>query len=284
MNNQNQKNNHTSHFNPINKQVNSYKMPLYGNNQTKTNYSEVPAIVIKKISVIIPAYNEEKRIRQTLLSVNNFLAKQTLAYEIIVVNDGSRDNTKQVVLDLMPQIANLSLIDNLHNYGKGWVTKEGMLHCSGDIRIFMDADNSTKIEEINKMLPYFYKGFQIVVGSRRISGSHVAISQGALRDFLGAVFRLIVHTIVPVNIRDTQCGFKAFTARAAKEVFKRQTIFRWAFDVEILAIARKLNFNIKEVPITWFNDSESHVKFMGEVLMLVEILKTRLNLWMGKYR
>lgn len=233
---------------------------------------------IKKLSVIIPAYNEEHRIGQTLLAIDAFLKGQPYDYEILVVNDGSKDNTKHAVLDLMPRIKNLHLMDNRENHGKGWVTKEGMLHATGDVRLFMDADNSTKIDEISKMLPLFSQGADIVAGSRRIKGSNIAVKQGLVRDFLGGVFRFIVHTLVPVGVTDSQCGFKAFSSKAAKAVFSKQTIFRWAFDVEILAIARKRKFNIREVPVTWINDSESHVKFMGMLNMLLEVLEVRWNL------
>lgn len=238
---------------------------------------------MKKLSVVIPAYNEAERIAGTLKSIHNFLQKQTYNYEILVVNDGSRDNTAQVVESLTPTVKNLRLIDNKRNQGKGGVVKDGMLAATGDVRVFMDADNSTKIDEITKFLPYFDQGFDVVAGSRRIKGSVIAVHQPWFRDFLGGVFRLIVHTFVPLHLTDSQCGFKAFSAKAAEAVFPKQRIFRWAFDVEILALARKLNFKIKEAPITWVNDTESHVKFSGMVKMLLEVMQIRWNLWTGKY-
>ncbi len=239
---------------------------------------------MNKLSVVIPAYNEEHRIAQTLASVSEYLKKQPYDYEILVVNDGSKDSTAKAVLSLESQIPNLRLIDNRENHGKGWVTKQGMLAATGDVRLFMDADNSTKVDEVSKMLPFFSQGNDIVIGSRRIKGSVIAIHQPWFRDFLGGVFRFIVHTLVPLNVTDSQCGFKTFSGKAAQTVFSRQTVFRWAFDVEILAIARRHKLKIAEVPITWVNDAESHVKFSGEVNMLLEIFKTRLNLWAGKYK
>jgi hypothetical protein len=122
------------------------------------------------------------------------------------------------------------------------------------------------------------------VGSRRIAGSNIAVKQSKFRDFLGGVFRFIVHTLVPVGVTDSQCGFKAFSGKAAQEIFSKQTIFRWAFDVEILALARRAGFKIKEVPVTWINDAESHVKLGGMINMLLEILEVRWNLWTGKYK
>ena len=238
---------------------------------------------MKKLSVVIPAYNEEERITKTLISVGEFLSKQVYDYEILVVNDGSHDKTGEVVRQAMPNVKNLQLIDNTQNHGKGWVVKQGMLAAIGDIRVFMDADNSTKIDEIAKFLPFFEQGFDIVVGSRRIAGAHVPTDQGGFREFLGWAFRTIVHILVPVGVTDTQCGFKAMTAKAAQAIFPQQTIFRWAFDVEILSLARTKKLTIKEVPITWVNDAASHVKLSGMINMLLEVTEIRLNLWSGKY-
>ena len=134
------------------------------------------------------------------------------------------------------------------------------------------------------MLPMFDRGYDLVIGSRRISGSVIAVHQPWFRDFLGGAFRFIVHTLVPVGVTDSQCGFKAFSAVAAQAVFPKQSIYRWAFDVEILAIARKFKFKIKEVPVTWVNDTESHVKLGGMIDMLLEVMEVRLNLWAGKYK
>ncbi len=237
-----------------------------------------------KLSVVIPAYNEEHRIAKTLEAVDGFLKNQQFDYEILVVNDGSKDGTASVVKNMEAQMKNARLIDNQENHGKGWVVKQGMLAATGDIRLFMDADNSTTVDQVMPMLPYFERGEDIVLGSRRIKGSVIAIHQPGFRDFLGGVFRTIVHTFVPLGVTDSQCGFKAFSAAAARAVFPRQRIFRWAFDVEILAIAKKLKFKFKEVPVRWVNDTESHVKFMGMVNMLFEVLLIRWYLWTGKYK
>lgn len=237
-----------------------------------------------KLSVVIPAYNEEHRIAKTLEAVDGFLKNQRFDYEILVVNDGSKDRTAAVVKNLEARIKNARLIDNKENHGKGWVVKQGMLAATGNIRLFMDADNSTTVDQVMPMLPYFEQGEDIVLGSRRIRGSVIAIHQPGFRDFLGGIFRTIVHTFVPLGVTDSQCGFKAFSAAATRAIFPKQRIFRWAFDVEILAIAKKLKFKFKEVPVRWVNDAESHVKFMGMVNMLFEVLLIRWYLWTGKYR
>jgi glycosyltransferase involved in cell wall biosynthesis len=245
---------------------------------------EAGVLVMKKLSVVIPAYNEEHRIEKTILAVNDFLQKQNFEYEVLVVNDGSKDNTAEVVRNLANSIKCLRLIDNKENHGKGWVSNQGMLEAGGDVRLFMDADNSTKVDEIIKMIPLFDQGYDIVLGSRRIKGSVIAVHQPWFRDLQGTVFRTIVHSFVPLGVTDSQCGFKAFSEKATKAIFPKQTIFRWAFDVEILAIAKKLGYKFKEVPVTWVDDAETHVKLSGKIHMLLEVLQVRWNLITGMYK
>jgi glycosyltransferase involved in cell wall biosynthesis len=229
---------------------------------------------MKKLSVIIPAYNEGKRITSTLLDVHNVLSKQSFDYEILVVNDGSSDDTVSVVESLQKEISKLFLFNNNQNNGKGFVVRQGMLQSTGDICLFMDADNSTKIEEIFKTLPYF-DGFDVVIGSRRLTNSQIAVKQNLVRDFLGSVFRFVVRSIVPLGLSDSQCGFKAFNKKSAEIIFSKQTVFGWAFDVEILSIARKNKLKIKEVPIVWRNDNESHMNFPAMVKSLFDIIRIK---------
>lgn len=237
---------------------------------------------MKKLSVIIPAYNEELRIKETLLDVHNTLSQYNFGYEVIVVNDGSSDNTSGVVDDLRKNIPSLFLINNEKNHGKGWVTRQGIMAAKGDIRLFMDADNSTKVVEVIKMLPYFEQGFDIIVGSRCLEGSNISVKQPKIRIFLGWVLRTVIHVLIPVGVVDSQCGFKVFTERAANLIFPKQTIFRWAFDVEILIIAKKNKLKIKEMPITWVNNTESHINFSGMVSMLFEIIKISFSFYKNK--
>ncbi len=246
------------------------------------------------LSVVIPAYNEEDRIEKTLRRVDAYLKSQTYSYEIIVVNDGSKDSTAEKVRQAFSQLPHLRLIDNKENHGKGWVVKQGMLEAKGQIRLFMDADNSTAIDQVERMLPYFsaYGGspeggreaYDVVFGSRRAKGAVIAIHQAWWRENLGRVFNLLMRLIAWLPYSDTQAGFKAFTSEAAEAIFSRQTIWRWAFDVEVLVIARALGFKIKEVPITWVNDPKSHVKFSGMVKMLFEVIKIRLGSLSGAYK
>lgn len=231
-----------------------------------------------RLSIIIPAYNEEHRITETLLDIHNTMKAQSFDYEILVVNDGSHDNTVGVVEGLKNKIRNLFLINNRENHGKGWVIKQGMLKATGDFRLFMDADNSTKVREVIKMLPCLNQGFDIVVGSRCLPDSQIVVKQPWLRNFLGSIFKIIVRTLVPLGLTDSQCGFKVFTENSAKIIFPKQTIFRWAFDVEILAIARKNKLKIKEMPIVWQNEAESHMNFLDMVKAFWEIIQIRSKL------
>lgn len=241
-------------------------------------------IILMKLSIIIPAYNEEKRLPKTLQEIDAYLKRQDYSYEIIVVNDGSKDSTAKIVEDLKLQIANLKLIDNKENHGKGWVVRQGMLEAHGDLRVFMDADNSTSIDQIEKMWPEFENGFHVVIGSRDVKGAVIAVKQSWYRQLLGEIFNLIVQTMAGLwGVWDTQCGFKGFTKEATEMIFPKCRIDRWAFDVEILVIAKKSGFKIKEIPVRWINDAQSKVKIMGMVKMLWEVAQVRWNIMRGKY-
>jgi len=255
------------------------------------------------LSVIIPAYNEEKRLPKTLAEINKYLRKQMVAeasshlpprsalprsvydYEIIVVNDGSKDRTAETVENLKLKIANLKLIDNKINQGKGAVTRQGMLEAKGDFRLFTDADNSTSIEQIKKMWPEFEKGHDIVIGSRDVKGAVLEPPQQWIRQIiLGEGFKLLRKIIIGLwKIEDTQCGFKCFKKKAVEDVFPKCKINRFAFDPEILIIARKMGYKIKEIPVYWRNDPESKVKPKWMINMAIDLLKIRFNLIKGMY-
>ena len=230
-----------------------------------------------KLSVVIPAYNEERRLPKTLRAVDLYLKKQKYSYEIIVVSDGSKDRTVEVVQEL--PIKNLRVIDNKKNHGKGYVVRQGMLKAKGEYRLFMDADNATTINHVEGMWPEFEKGNEVVICSRDILGSVIAVPQPLWRRKLGDVFNLIVQVLSGLwGIWDTQCGFKGFSAKAVQDIFPKAVINRWAFDVELLVIARRQGYNITEIPVTWINDAESKVSFKGMVKMLLEVIDIRLNM------
>jgi len=235
------------------------------------------------LSVIVPAFNEEDRIESTLHSINSYLSAQHYTYEIIVVNDGSKDKTVEITSRLLTGIPHLRLIDNKENRGKGWAVKCGMISAKGEIRLFMDADNSTTIDQIENMFPHIENGFDVVIGSRRVKDAVITVHQSIFRERIGQIFNLIVRIINGLKIKDTQAGFKMFSSSAAEKIFPMQTIWQWAFDVELLMIAQKLGFKIKEVPITWRNNPLSHVRLKGMIMMLFDLTKTRLNLWTGVY-
>lgn len=238
------------------------------------------------LSVIIPAYNEEKRLPKTLRAIADYLQRQSYPYEIIVVSDGSTDGTARTVGELMQEIKNLRLIDNKENHGKGYVVRQGMLEAKGEWRVFTDADNSTSIDQVEKMWPWKDQEYDIVIGSRDVKGAVLSPPQPWIRQVvLGEGFKLLRKMLVGMwDLQDTQCGFKGFSARVVEDIFPRLRIDRWAFDVEILAVARKFGYKIKEIPVTWVNDPNSKVKFSGMVKMLFEILQVRLNLLRNAYQ
>jgi len=237
------------------------------------------------LSVIIPAYNEEKKLPKTLEEIDKYLRKQDYGYEIIVVNDGSNDKTAEVVTGLTGVIKNLRLFDNKINQGKGAVVRQGMLEAKGDFRLFTDADNSTSIDQIEKMWIEFKNGYDIIIGSRDVKGAVLDPPQPFLRNvILGQSFKLFRKFIVGLwGIQDTQCGFKCFTKKAAENIFPKCKINRFAFDPEILIIAKKMSYKIKEIPVYWRNDPESKVKPKWMVNMAVDLLKIRWNLLKGIY-
>lgn len=236
------------------------------------------------LSIIIPAYNEEKRIGKTLLAAHEWLSKQSYNWEILVVSDGSKDNTASVVQNLTGQIKNLRLINNKKNHGKGYVVRQGMLETKGEYRVFMDADNSTSIDHFVKMEPFFRDGFDVVIGSRDIRGADIKVHQAWYKELLGNIGNIFIQVVVGLwGIWDTQCGFKGFTAVAAEKVFPKLIIDRWGFDIEALVVAKKCGLKMKQIPVVWVNDAASHVKLSAYLEVLWETVNIRKNSILGKY-
>jgi glycosyltransferase involved in cell wall biosynthesis len=236
------------------------------------------------LSIIIPAYNEEHRITNTLEDINQKLQNKNWNYEILVVNDGSKDKTAEVVNNLIPKIKGLKLIDNKENHGKGFVVRQGMLEAKGKYRLFMDADNSVTIDQFDNFLPYFKEGYDIVIGSIEVPGAKINEKAGFYRRILGHFSKLIIRLVLGIKIKDTQRGFKAFADYTVQPIFSRQTIWRWGFDFEILYIAYRLGYKIKEVPVVWNNPPESKVKLSSYISTFKELLKVKLNALSGKYK
>jgi dolichyl-phosphate beta-glucosyltransferase len=214
------------------------------------------------LSLILPAYNEAAAIRRTLTSVRSFLDAQNYAYEVIVAADGD-DATPQIVADMARTWANLELSAVRGRHGKGQGVRRGLRLATGDIIGFMDADYKTPIEEIDKVLPWLSKGYQLVAGSRGVVGTQVRRKQPWYRQLGSRLFGFAMHTIVGLNhIRDTQCGFKFFTRAAAEGIFGRARIDGYMCDVEILWLAERLGYRVREVGIVWSDDGDSRLELM----------------------
>jgi dolichyl-phosphate beta-glucosyltransferase len=237
------------------------------------------------LSVIIPAYNEERRLPKTLREIDKYLRNQNYDYEILVVNDGSKDKTVEVANSLLPKIKSLRVTGYKKNQGKGYAIRFGMLEAKGNYRLFTDADNSTSIDQIEKVWPELEKGLDIVIGSRDVKGAVLSPPQPWVRKLiLGEGFKLYRKIIIGLwRLQDTQCGFKCFTKKSTEAIFQKCRINRFAFDPEILVIAQKLGYKIKEIPIYWKNDPESKVKFKSIFKMALDLIKIRWNLITGKY-
>lgn len=235
---------------------------------------------MKTISIIIPAYNEEKRLPETIAKIRKYLSKNRIPSEIIVVDDGSTDGTAAAVKKLKTK-----LISNGKNRGKGASVARGVEKAKGAITLFTDADLSTPITFLKDFIRQHENGAGIVVASRDIKGAKVKVPQNFLREAGGKIFNIFVRLVTGLPIHDTQCGFKSFTKEAAKKVFSRQTINGFGFDVEILYIAKKHGLKITEYPVTWFNSPATKVNFLRDsTRMFAELFKIRLNDFLGKYK
>ena len=267
-----------------------------------------------QLTVIIPAFNEEKRLPETLTKVKDYLDRQNYDWEVLVVNDGSRDRTAEVVSKWInsksqnPNVKqnpkskiqnNFRLIDNKENRGKGGVVKQGMLEACGDWRLFMDADNSTDISEIQKLWDFANpksetlnpkqiqnqndQNYEIVIGSRYLKKDSIKVKQPFIRRIVSRMGNLLIQILLSINLKDTQCGFKLFYGKAVEDIFPKQTIMRWGFDMEILAIARKKGYKIKEVAVDWYDSASTTVKKSAALKTLKELIAIKWNLIKGEY-
>jgi dolichyl-phosphate beta-glucosyltransferase len=235
-------------------------------------------------SIVIPAYNESERITATLDKVLAYIAQEHWMAEVVVVNDGSRDNTAEIVRRYIRQNPVVRLVENPGNRGKGYSVRNGMLHANGDIMLFSDADLSSPIYEAKKLFAALDAGADIAIGSRWLQAELQTKRQSVLRQLFGRVFNLLLRIILQLKFVDTQCGFKAFKREAAQQTFPRQRIERWGFDPESLFLARKFKLRVDEIPVEWANDDRSKVHpFRDGTRMFFELLKVRWYDITGKY-
>jgi len=236
-------------------------------------------------SIIIPAYNEAMRVSATLERVLAYIAEQGWEAEVIAVNDGSRDKTAEIIRGFAERNPRVQLLENPGNRGKGYSVRKGMLHAQGEILLFSDADLSSPIEEAEKLLAAITAGADIAIGSRWLRSDLQTQRQPLYRQLFGRTFNLMLRITLGLNFKDTQCGFKAFTRRAASTIFALQKIERWGFDPELLYLANKFGLKVAEIPVAWAHNEGTRINPLRDgTKMFLEMLKIRWNAISGKYR
>jgi glycosyltransferase involved in cell wall biosynthesis len=246
-----------------------------------------------KLSLVIPTYNEERRLAATLSAVFGYLERQSYSFEVIVSDDGSTDATAAIAEDFASSHPELRVLRNEHR-GKGYAVRAGMQAATGEIVLFSDADLSTPIEELDRFIPCFENGCEVVIGSRQGEGAR-RIGEPFFRHVMGRVFNGIVSLVTLSGIRDTQCGFKGFSARAARQIFRFTLLYSdnapvirdamvTGFDVEVLFLARKLGYTIRELPVRWNYDAGTKVNPIKDSWRnFRDVLKVRINDRLGLY-
>ena len=234
------------------------------------------------LSVVVPIYNEEERIGPSLIRIVDYFAEKDYRYELILVMDGCEDNSAEICKGLLKKMkgrlenCSVNFLESMENHGKGYSVRKGCLFAKGKYVLFMDADLSTPVEEVEKLIAYLQDGFNIAIGSRAIRGADVVVKQSIIRRSMGKIFNFFVRMITGMDYHDTQCGFKCFDSTAVEIIFNRLKIDGFGFDVEILYLAKQFNLKVKEVPVRWFNSPKSKVRIIADsVEMLLSILKIK---------
>ena len=235
-------------------------------------------------SLVIPAYNESARITASLDKILAYIDQNKWDAEVLVVNDGSRDNTADIIRQYAQRSPIVRLIENPGNRGKGYSVRNGMLQARGDVLIFSDADLSSPIYESARLIRELENGADVAFGSRWLEADTQTERQSILRQIAGRVYNMLLRVILGLNYKDTQCGLKAFNRAAADKVFTRQKIERWGFDPELLFIAKKFGMKMVEVPVEWAHDDRSKINpVVDGFKMFIEMLKIRWNGITGRY-
>ena len=235
------------------------------------------------VSIVVPAFNEAERIGSSLERIYNFVDERGLVAEIIVVDDGSVDRTSEIAASFTR--AGLRVVSNESNRGKGYSVRKGFLESKGTWVLFTDADLSTPIDELERILSVAEDGVDVVIGSRAVDRTKIVIHQPWPREFGGIVYNWMVQIILGLAIKDTQCGFKLFNRKQLTPIFEKQSIHRFGFDPELLFLARKQGLQIREVPVSWSHDEGSKVRFLGDGLrMFLDLFQIRWNWVRRKYQ
>lgn len=244
-------------------------------------------MAVPELSIIIPAFNEEKRLGATLARIRDYFAARSPAVaglEILVIDDGSSDATARVAQDCARALPCLRVLSNPGNRGKGYSVRRGMIEARGRVALFTDADLSSPIEECEKLFAAIGAGNDVAIGSRAIDRSLITVHQSRLREFAGIIFNRFVRVVTGLDIEDTQCGFKTFRLPECRVIFEQQRIEGFGFDPEILFLAHRHGLRTAEVSVRWAHDPATKVHvYRDSLLMLLDLLRVRLNCLLGRY-
>jgi len=235
------------------------------------------------VSIVVPAFNEAARIGASIEKIDAFIRQSSIPIELLVVDDGSRDNTADVVKKVQSKA--LRLVRNSENHGKGYSVRQGVLAASGKYVLFTDADLSAPIEELDKLLEVALKeGADVVIGSRALDRHYIEKHQSHYRELGGTVFNLMVRLLLGLRLHDTQCGFKLFHREKSRRIFEQQTICGFGFDPELLFLAKRNGLSIRETPVRWSHAEGSKVKFLRDgTRMFMDLVRIRRNAIVGRY-
>ena len=240
------------------------------------------------LSVIISVYNKADLLPSTLIDIDKYLRKLGFEYEVLIINDGSTDNTAEIVRKFEPVMQKLRLIDNDIHRGKGYVVRQGMQEAKGELRLLMDADNSINIDHFSQMIPYFKNEtatkYDIVIGSRFMQESRIISRPSFCNRLLNSIESVFIRIFLLPNIRDARCEFKCFSENAAKQIFNIAKINRFTADIEALVIGYKIGYKIKEVPVIYINNTLQKAKLFTYCVVLWDMLKIKVRIWIGRYK